>query len=196
MGESTTSQVSSPGQAPPIRPKYVAAKAQNNSLRGSIVIKADAITAASPSAEEKKHFPKIFLDSLTMKRAAPAATNSRSGAVAEMGIIEDGETEEEFADEESPVTGVRDNQANNKNEPKVVLTTVQEAVERVKRGGEGADYLVVEWTRQGKIGEPLPDELKIKEVMAIPEGLDRGTDTPPPPPTPQSSSNYLHIVIY
>lgn len=48
------------------RPVYIAPKTKTNSLRGSIVIKADVLKKArSPSEEEKSNFPRMFLNSLT-----------------------------------------------------------------------------------------------------------------------------------
>lgn len=46
-----------------------------------------------------------------------------------------------------------------------VLTSVQEAVRRVRMGGDGADFLVVEW-RQGPstLGSKPQEQLEIKEV--------------------------------
>lgn len=48
------------------RPVYIAPKTNTNSLRGSIVVKADMLKKAhSPSEEEKSNFPSMFLNRLT-----------------------------------------------------------------------------------------------------------------------------------
>ena len=45
-----------------------------------------------------------------------------------------------------------------------VLTSVQEAVRRVRNGGDGADFLVVEWRQgTGTLGSKQ-EQLEIKEV--------------------------------
>eukprot|EP00752_Nemacystus_decipiens_P018004 g16137.t1 len=59
------------------RPVYIAPKTKTNSLRGSIVIKADVLKKArSPSEEEKSNFPRMFLNSLT-KGANDGSSSSR-----------------------------------------------------------------------------------------------------------------------
>ena len=49
--------------------------------------------------------------------------------------------------------------------PPSVLTSVQEAVRRVRQGGDGADFLVVEWRQgAGTLGSQQHEQLEIKEV--------------------------------
>lgn len=56
-----------------------------------------------------------------------------------------------------------------------VLTSVQEAVRRVRMGGDGADFVVVEWRQQGgpaeEGGSKQKEQLEIKEVR---EGGGKG----------------------
>lgn len=51
-----------------------------------------------------------------------------------------------------------------------VLTSVQEAVRRVRMGGDGADFVVVEWRQQGAPvaggGSKQKEQLEIKEVRS------------------------------
>ncbi|CAN0330488.1 unnamed protein product [Ectocarpus sp. 12 AP-2014] len=64
-----------------MRPVYVAAKTRTNSLRNSIVIKADALKKAkSPSEEEKSNFPRMFLNSLTSKGSGDDKNIGTSGS--------------------------------------------------------------------------------------------------------------------
>lgn len=64
-----------------MRPVYVAAKTRTNSLRNSIVIKADALKKAkSPSQEEKSNFPRMFLNHLISKSSGDDKNNGASGS--------------------------------------------------------------------------------------------------------------------
>lgn len=112
-----------------------------------------------------------------MKRATPATENTRGlsskglGAVANDDCSDDTAdsgmaAENDITDEEAVAGGVLlNNERNVKNEPESVLTTVQEAVERVRNGGDGADYLVVEWRKRSKAGHAPEEQVEIKEVI-------------------------------
>lgn len=58
--------------------------------------------------------------------------------------------------------------------PSAVLTSVQEAVRRVRQGGDGADFLVVEWRQGGggALGSQQQEQLEIKEVCFVRTGTD------------------------
>lgn len=61
-----------------------------------------------------------------------------------------------------------------------VLTSVQEAVRRVRMGGDGADFVVVEWRQHGtaSLGSKPKEQLEIKQARgASREGLGRKMET-------------------
>jgi len=112
-----------------------------------------------------------------MKRATPATENTRGLSSKGLGAVSNDDcsdgtadsgmpAENDITDEEAVAGGVlQNNERNVKNEPKSVLTTVQEAVERVRNGGDGADYLVVEWRKHSKAGHAPEEQVEIKEVI-------------------------------
>lgn len=56
-----------------------------------------------------------------------------------------------------------------------VLTSVQEAVRRVRMGGDGADFLVVEWRQgAGTLGSQQQEQLEIKEVFFFRKYMQTG----------------------
>ncbi|CAN0502433.1 unnamed protein product, partial [Ectocarpus sp. 12 AP-2014] len=164
-----------------MRPVYVAAKTRTNSLRNSIVIKADALKKAkSPSEEEKSNFPRMFLNSLTSKGSGDdknIGTSGSGGSGSSSGSSHFGSTggAKTSGEGEAKAMGVvgepksRDSPQQQRttqaaNAP-AVLTSVQEAVRRVRNGGDGADFVVVEW-RQGvttTTGVPQQEQLEINE---------------------------------
>ena len=145
------------------RPVYIAPRTKSKSLRGSIVIKADSIKAIrSPSEEEKQHFPKLFLNNLCKGSSvrgiggdgggggSVGGGGSRGGGGGGGGGGETKATDGEAKTKDSPHRGM--------------LTTVQEAVQRVRMGGDGADFVVVEWRQSATVGAKGQEQLEIKEV--------------------------------
>ncbi|CAM9132815.1 unnamed protein product [Hapterophycus canaliculatus] len=148
------------------RPVYIAPKTKTKSLRGSVVIKADMLKKAdSPSEEEKSEFPRMFLNSLS-KNSIGGSTKSTEKKFGSRGV-DGGETKamEDLAEakaRDSPIQHQPPTPATSS-----VLTSVQEAVRRVRMGGDGADFVVVEWRQQGapaEGGSKQKEQLEIKEI--------------------------------
>ncbi|CAN0103157.1 unnamed protein product [Ectocarpus fasciculatus] len=183
-----------------MRPVYVAAKTRTNSLRNSIVIKADALKKAkSPSEEEKSNFPRMFLNSLISKGSSGDDKNngasgsggdgSSSSGSSHFGSTGGAKTSGEgeakamdvVADPKSRDSPQQQRATQAATAPSV-LTSVQEAVRRVRNGGDGADFLVVEWRQGGTTtaGARQQEQLEIKEcgvggVQALADCLEQNS---------------------
>ncbi|CAM9761278.1 unnamed protein product [Ectocarpus sp. 8 AP-2014] len=181
-----------------MRPVYVAAKTRTNSLGNSIVIKADALKKAkSPSEEEKSNFPRMFLKSLISKGSGDdknigtsgsggsgsSSGSSRFGSTggAKTGGEGEAKTMDVVAGPKSKDSPQQQRTTQAATAP-TVLTSVQEAVRRVRNGDDGADFLVVEWRRGGTTttGVPQQEQLEIKEcgvggVQALADCLEQNS---------------------
>lgn len=150
------------------RAAYIAPKTKGKSLRGSIVIKADTIKKAegdrnTPSDVDKQSFPSFFMSSLLAKKGSTESTGRGANGTASADT--DGDTD---GSDDAPSEQAYD-EAKSKNEWGLssnntqVRASVHEAVQRVRQGGHGADYVVVEWRKRGD-GDDAQEQLEVKEV--------------------------------
>lgn len=172
------------------RPVYIAPNTSSKSLRGSIVIKADSMKAIrSPSEEERQHFPKLFLDTLA-KSSSSFGSGGESTGVGSVSVCSSGSDGGGGGGNgrggsdggggsgsgsrsgrlgrgggSGGETKARDGETKTKDAlNEAVLTSVQEAVQRVRMGGDGADFVVVEWRQGTAVGATGRKQLEIKEV--------------------------------
>ena len=159
---------------------YIAPNTNSKSLRGSIVVKADSIKAIeSPSEEERQRFPKLFLDTLAKSCSSfggdsiggsSGSSGSGSGSGTGGGSTSRGGgggngRSGDGGGGRGGETKARDGETKTKDAPNgAVLTPVQEAVQRVRMGGGGADFVVVEWRNGTAVGATGRNQLEIKEV--------------------------------